>query len=198
MFRSTGPRWAIRLLAVLMTVVPAVALAPSTAQAAGSGRTVPTAYCGITWGSLEKTATAPPSTGASVVRNVRAGEQPCYDRMVIDLSRRARTAIVTYVPNVYMDGSGELVPLRGGAKLQIVVRAPAYDENGRPTYLPADPRELANVTGYRTFRQAAWAGSFEGQTTIGLGVRARLPMRVFLLDGPGRGSRVVIDVAHRW
>jgi len=29
-------------------------------------------------------------------------------------------------------------------------------------------------------------------------VRARLPFRVFVLAGPGNGSRLVIDVAHRW
>jgi hypothetical protein len=44
----------------------------------------------------------------------------------------------------------------------------------------------------------AWAGSFEGYTRIGLGVRGRLPFRVFTLDGPGAGSRIVIDVAHFW
>ena len=55
-----------------------------------------------------------------------------------------------------------------------------------------------NVAGYTTFRQVAWAGSFEGQTSIGLGVRARLPFRVFTLAGPGGGSRIVVDVAHRW
>jgi hypothetical protein len=54
------------------------------------------------------------------------------------------------------------------------------------------------VTGYQTFRQVAWAGSFEGQSTIALGVRARLPFRVFTLAGPGTGSRLVIDVAHFW
>ena len=54
------------------------------------------------------------------------------------------------------------------------------------------------MAGYSTFRQVAWAGSFEGQTTVGLGVRARLPFRVFALTGPGTGSRLVIDVAHRW
>ena len=31
-----------------------------------------------------------------------------------------------------------------------------------------------------------------------LGVRARLPMRVLVLDGPDGGHRVVVDVAHRW
>ena len=50
--------------------------------------------------------------------------------------------------------------------------------------------ELIDTTHFRTFRHVAWAGSFEGMTTIGLGVRARLPFRVFLLDGPGAGSRL--------
>jgi hypothetical protein len=49
-----------------------------------------------------------------------------------------------------------------------------------------------------TFRQVVFDGTFEGQTQIGLGVRARLPFRVFTLAGPGGGSRLVIDVAHRW
>ncbi|HEY8820344.1 MAG TPA: hypothetical protein VIM49_00085 [Dermatophilaceae bacterium] len=54
------------------------------------------------------------------------------------------------------------------------------------------------MNGFSTFRQIASGGSFEGYTTIGLGVRARLPMRAFVLAGPGTGSRVVIDVAHHW
>jgi hypothetical protein len=57
---------------------------------------------------------------------------------------------------------------------------------------------MADVTGYQTFLQVAGAGSFEGQTTIGLGVRARLPFRAFILTGPGDGSRLVVDVAHLW
>jgi hypothetical protein len=83
-----------------------------------------------------------------------------------------------------------------------VVGAPAYDiETGDPTYRPADPSEAVNVSGFRTFRQVAFAGSFEGQSTIGLGVRARLPFRVFTLaalPGSEQGPRLVIDVAHRW
>ena len=39
------------------------------------------------------------------------------------------------------------------------------------------------MAGYSTFRQVAWAGTFEGQTTLALGVRARLPFRVFTLNG---------------
>src|SRR5690606_11763889 len=104
-----------------------------------------------------------------------------------------------YVDQVYAEASGARVPLRGGAKLAVVAHSPTYNPvTGRSTYSPANPRELRNVSGYSTFRQIAFGGSFEGQTTIGLGVRARLPFRVFVLDGPGSGSRLVIDVAHRW
>ena len=50
----------------------------------------------------------------------------------------------------------------------------------------------------RTLRQVAWGGSWEGQTTIGVGTRARLPFKVTELTGPGDSTRLVIDVAHTW
>jgi hypothetical protein len=99
------------------------------------------------------------------------------------------------------DGSGRPVPVRGAADLQIVLTAPSYDQHSNRTYAPSNPRELVNVAGYSTFRQVAFAGSFEGYTTIALGVRARLPFRVFTLAGTPQSDdtpRVVIDVAHRW
>jgi len=44
-------------------------------------------------------------------------------------------------------------------------------------------------------RQVAYAGSFEGQTTTAIGVRARLPFRVFATGD--RGYRhIVVDIAH--
>ena len=99
---------------------------------------------------------------------------------------------------VLADGSGATVPLRGGAFLQIVVAATIVDEYGHSSYTAPNPSEAVDVTGWRTFRQVAQAGAFEGQVTVGLGVRARLPFRVFTLDGPGNGSRLVVDVAHQW
>ena len=89
------------------------------------------------------------------------------------------------------------MPVAGGAILNIVVYAPAYDNEGKATVDPATVSSTG-VAGYRTFRDVEWAGSFEGQTTVGLGLRARLPFRVFSLDGPGDGSRLIVDVAHRW
>jgi hypothetical protein len=124
---------------------------------------------------------------------VRAGRNDCYDRLVFDVNGPADGYWVSYVDTVYEDPTGVPVPLRGGARLSVTVQAPSYDENYTPTYTPANRAELVNVTGFQTFRQVAWAGSFEGQTTVGLGVRARLPFRVFTLPG-----RIVVDVAHFW
>ena len=167
----------------------------SAAAAPASATTSPSPYCGITWGSLPKVDV---DMSAAAVTNVRAGRHDCFDRLVIDLSGRLSGYNVAYVNSVSMDGSGMPVPLVGGAYLRVIATAPAYDQNYGATYSPADPAHLVNVAGFPTFRQVAWAGSYEGQTTIGLGVRARLPFRAFILDGPGSGSRLVVDVAHRW
>ncbi|MGY1745722.1 AMIN-like domain-containing (lipo)protein [Blastococcus sp. SYSU D00695] len=150
--------------------------------------------CTTVWGSLPESATG---GGAGTVDDVRTGRHDCYDRLVVVIDGAAGTAVgyrVEYVPQFRADGSGEAVPLSGGADLQVVVAEPAYDADGDATYVPG----VVDVTGYTTFRQVAWGGSFEGHTTLGLGVRARLPFRVFVLDGPGDDARLVVDVAHTW
>lgn len=98
---------------------------------------------------------------------------------------------------VYTEGQGKRVWLKGGADLRVIVRGPAYDSRGRATYNPRSKLNAVDVTGFRTFRQIAFAGSFEGQSTFGVGTRARLPMRVFIIKTTG-GSRLVVDVAHTW
>jgi hypothetical protein len=177
-------------------VVGALVVGVGTSVAAAAPAATAAPYCGIYWGSLPKTAKI---TETAPMVNVRAGQHACFDRMVVDVrAGGADGYFVKYVDTVRQDGSGFAVSLRGGARLQVTVVAPAYDDNYRQTYRPANRSELDNVAGWQTFRQIAWAGSFEGQSTIGLGVRARLPFRVFVLQGPGAGSRFVVDVAHRW
>jgi hypothetical protein len=180
-----------KLLLWLMALLAAVGLgivAPGPASAA-------TSYCGLEWGSQAKSA---PAMSTAFVTNVRTGQQPCFDRMVVDLNGPVTGYMVRYVPEIIQDGTGYKIPVYGNARLQVVVNAPSYDSNGNVTYYPAAKAELPNVAGYQTFRQVVYAGSFEGSTSIGLGVRARLPFRVFTLDGPGSGSRLIVDVAHFW
>ena len=184
---------------LIRPLVLALALAGAPAVALASASTATATTCATTtahWGSLTK---AVNRLSPAPITNVRAGRHACFDRMVVDLRGKGAGYTVRYVSQVFTEGQGAVIPLRGGAKLDVLIKAPAYDINtGASTYNPANSRELVNVTGFSTFRQLAWGGSFEGYTTIGLGVRARLPMRVFVLDGPGTGSRVVIDVAHHW
>lgn len=179
------------VLALAIAGMPAAALASAPASTAATCATTT-----ASWGSLPRSLNRMTS---APITNVRAGRQACFDRLVVDLRGRGAGYSVRYVSQVLSQGEGAVVPLRGGARLSVVITAPAYDINtGGSTYHPANRRELVNVAGFSTFRQVAWGGTFEGYTTIGLGVRARLPMRVFILNGPGTGSRVVIDVAHHW
>ena len=153
-------------------------------------------HCKLEWGSTRKTLSA--LTQAPLV-DVRSGQHHCFDRIVLELAAgMVRGYTVQYVKAVRREGSGTAMTLRGDADLLLRVNAPAYDLNGKATYVPADRRNVVNVSGYRTLRQVAWGGSFEGYTTFGVGVRSRLPFRVFKIPGPGEGSRLIVDVAHRW
>ncbi len=186
-----------RLVAALAALTGALALVvgplPRAAAAAAP-------YCGITWGSLPKSAAGIPSP----IAGARVGKHDCFDRFVIDLRGMPPAGYrVRYVDVVTSGGSGEALPVSGGAKLQIDVVAPGHDENYQPTVPWAYKAHIVSPSqfsarGFRTFRDLVWGATFEGQSVFGLGVRARLPFRVFKLDGPGTASRVVVGVAHRW
>jgi hypothetical protein len=169
-----------RLLVGFAAVVMAVAgagagLMAGTAQAA-------TASCATAWGSLPRQVAGSPSGSVTAVR---AGHHACFDRLVLDFDALRVSYTVQY-GQVLTQGQGIPLPLRGGAALDIVVRAAADHHLGTA------------VAGFQTFREVGFGGSFEGYTTVGLGVRARLPFRVLTVAGPGSHSRLVIDVAHRW
>jgi hypothetical protein len=184
MFRGTG--LLVAVLVVTAGLVPVAAASPAPVSSSASA-----SYCGIRWGSQEKTVGEP--TADTLLTNIRAGRHGCYDRLVFDV----RLGNVTWYSVKYVtavrDADGRIVPLRGGAKLAITSLTSDYDStNGRPYQYP-NRAELVTVSGYPTFRQVAWADSDRHFTTFGLGVRARLPFRAFTLPG-----RLVIDVAHHW
>ncbi len=181
-----------RILSLLFALVLGLTM---TAGAAPSASAVQ-AYCGLTWGSLAK-GSVPVGLSAATLDGVRSGRHQCFDRLVIDLNGHPGGHAVRYVSTVRAPGSGEAVSVRGGARLEVIIGNPAYDASGRSTLVVRNRAEVVNVAGYSTFRQVALAGSFEGQTTFALGVRARLPFRVFTL-GSGADSRLVVDVAHFW
>jgi hypothetical protein len=187
---SPRPALLLLVLAVITTTVlglvsPASAAAPS---------------CSTHWGSLAKgVGVVPPGAGVTLT-GVRAGRHACFDRLVLDVHgpRTGPAWQVRYVRGLTADPTGDPVPLRGGADLAITAGVSDHTDQGVPTYRPGNRAELVPLGGYRTFRQVAWAGSFEGLTTLGLGVRARLPFRVLVLPTGSSGARLVIDVAHAW
>ena len=73
------------------------------------------------------------------------------------------------------------VPLRGAADL------PGRRSSAPSTRALQPPTRVRSWPSPGSRRSGRWprAGSFEGQTTLGVGVRARLPFRVFTLAGPG-------------
>jgi hypothetical protein len=183
----------VRHLIAVVLALTGVAL-PVAAAAAPSAAAAP---CPTGWGSTGEWVLP---LGAAPLTGVRTGRHDCFDRVVFALAGPAAGYRVEYVDQVLQDGSGAVLPVPGGARLLVNVNHPAYDEAGNPTLVPAPAagQQVADVRGYRTLRSVVHGSSFEGTTTFGVGVRARLPFRVFTLDGPGGGARIVVDVAHRW
>ena len=180
------------------TTTASATSSPATTTTTGGGTTTP---AGTSSCSFSGATTAPGDTALSrmTVTGVRAGAQACFDRVVIDLAGDASKKPgyqVRYVPQVVQDGSGNPIALRGGAFLSVSVGAPAYDSGMQPTYIPANPKEVVNAAGLTSVKQVAWAGSFEGMSTIGIGVSEKVPFAVQILDEGGR-VRLVLDIAHK-
>ncbi len=200
-----GVSTSLRVGLCIATAAAALAIPVGSAAAAGvpggvrNGGASPAAAACATPASAgwRTTASSSPRMSSGTLRSVAAGGHPCFDRFVMTVrGSAARTGFyVGYVRQITQEGSGIVVPTRGAAKLLVVARAPAYDARGRATYQPRNPREMVSVRGFTTFRQVVWAGSFEGQTSVGLGVRAMLPYRAFVLKS-GTTQRLVVDVAH--
>ncbi|MFJ3894502.1 hypothetical protein [Streptomyces sp. NPDC090083] len=146
--------------------------------------------CAVTWGSLDKTGGA---VASRRLTDVRAGQHECFDRLVFDAQGTAADPIgytVRYVDVLRQDPSDVVVPIKGGAVLEISLFSSRYDP---ATGQPYPPLPAVDVTGYRTFREFKVTGGSEGYTQAGLGVRARLPFHVFQT-----ANHLVVDVAHTW
>jgi hypothetical protein len=174
-----------------------------------SGRTEPaadpsgegTACATRAWGTGAKDGS--PLLSPAPLYLVRVGQHPCYDRVVFDVNGPEPVGYsARYVPVVQADGSGKPVPVAGGAALEVVVRAPilgtdsqGHQPGSRVAAVGEDLVAASRVAGWTSVRQVSYAGSFEGQTTTAIGVRARLPFRVFVTGDPGY-RHIVVDIAH--
>ena len=136
-----------------------------------------------------ETLTGDPSGPGAVLVGVRAGRHVNFDRLVFEFSGPRPGYTVEYVPQLFADGSGEPIPLRGRAVVQITMQpAAAHTDDGTPT-VPGPPE----VSDFAAFRQIADAGDFEGVLTWGIGTAAKTGLAVSALTTP---SRIAVDVMH--
>jgi hypothetical protein len=179
--RTVRVRVLVRLLvvaaaALLVTVVfdPAAGMASTAAQPGFS---------------TQPRVVEHPPVGSPKLVGLRAGRHTTYDRVVFQLDGPIPSYYsVRYVPVVRLDGSGAALRLRGTASLEVVVRAPTHDQDYRPVLTPTRLRP-----DFPALREVNAPGSFEGQTTAGIGVTEQVGFRVLELTNP---TRIVIDLAH--
>ena len=130
-----------------------------------------------------------PPVGYAELTVLRAGRHAGFDRVVFELNGPIPSYYsVRYVPVVRLDGSGAALRLRGSAFLEVVVRAPTHDQDYRPVLSPTRLRP-----DFPALREVNAPGSYEGQTTAGIGVTSKVGFRVLELANP---TRIVIDLAH--
>jgi hypothetical protein len=199
-FRSTGRSLVMAAVAAATLAGPASATAGSASAASASTASASGATsCAVTWGSLTK---AHASSARAPLALTRTGRHECYDRVVFEFEGAVDGYRIEYVDAVRPGTDGYTLDVAGGARMQVTLMAPVLD-GVRWTYPQSFQSDhVADVTGYQTLRDVMFGGSssigHDWETTFGIGVRARLPFRAFLLAGPGTHSRLVVDVAHRW
>ncbi|MGX2998877.1 AMIN-like domain-containing (lipo)protein [Streptomyces sp. JNUCC 64] len=187
-----------KVAAALVLTSAALAGTAGAAGAApgGADKSRAAAVCSTPWGSGTKS--SPESSAGEPLKNIRTGKHACYDRIVFDVTgATGKTGYhIGYVDAFYQDGTGDHIPVSGGAILQIYVNAPSYNPSTGQVVYPGVPGQNlpgVSIAGYQTFRDTKYGASFEGQTQVGLGLRARLPFRVLQ-----SGDQVIVDVAHSW
>lgn len=158
---------------------------PAQAAAAGADCRTPVDY-------------TQPVDDTAVVNRLDVGNHenatPGYDRVVIGLSRPAASYQVRYVPQLYADGSGDPVELRGNADLEVRIDGAHAHRDGQNTVPVRN-----HLRDWRSLRQASLFSDFEAIVLVGIGVTQQVDFRVFTLTGP---DRLVIDLAmpgeHPW
>ncbi|MEE2061195.1 AMIN-like domain-containing (lipo)protein [Rhodococcus artemisiae] len=137
---------------------------------------------------------SPAGDGAKLtVTDIRTGRHDGFDRVVYELGGEGTPGWrVGYVDEAVQDGSGNEIPLAGGAVIQVLIDGSAYPfDSGVEPYSGPNP-VLGSPGG--SVVEVNGSGVFEGVTQSFIGVSApETPFSVSALTDP---TRLVIDVAN--
>lgn len=123
--------------------------------------------------------------------NIRTGQHPGFDRVVLDMSGPTPDVRMREVTGVANCGSGFPVAMPGSAEiLQVtLIGAAAHDDAGNPTY--TGPQNFA-TPGLANVKRVALTCDFEATLGIAVGYANTSSWhRVFTLTSP---NRLVIDI----
>jgi hypothetical protein len=137
-----------------------------------------------------------PYSSAPVVREIRTGNQVTYDRVVVEFFGEFGSCVVRYVGAVVHDPRGDVVPLTGGAFLEVRIHGATFDNiinagGDVPNLRYTGPHRIR--VGLPNVLEIADAGDFEMVMGLGIGLDHRAGFRVQRLTSP---PRLVVDVAH--
>ena len=143
-------------------------------------------------------ASATASTGSTTgptLDNVRAKAGSCGDMVIFDVGGASSVGYtIGYRDQITGIGKGDVIPLQGTAVLVVNIVAPAYTLAGKPTYQPKDQLHLVGTSGLASVKQVVWAGSFEGQSLVGIGLDKVRPFRVRV--APGEPTQLIVEIAR--
>jgi hypothetical protein len=136
--------------------------------------------------------TADPAGDPVTVTEIRIGRHEGFDRVVFEVDGGGMPGWdVRYVDEPTSQGSGDPVDVQGAEVLQVTLTGTGYPfDTGVDEWAGPDP--LAGH-GTATVTEVAWDATFEGTSVAFVGMTARAPFRVFLLEDPARVVLEVVD-----
>lgn len=123
--------------------------------------------------------------------NIRTGQHPGFNRVVLDLSGLPTEHRVREVTAVANCGSGNPISMPGSNEILevVLIGAAAHDDNGNPTYTGSRNFATPNLD---NVRRVALTCDFEATLGVAVGYNNTNSWhRVFTLTSP---NRVVIDI----
>lgn len=167
---------------ILRTVI-ALLLTATAGLVTSAQADAATTRCHPTWGSLPRAVEGAPQAEVTVT-GVRVGRHTCYERVVVDVAGKVTEWSASYPAG----------PHRTELMVNLAWR-PAVDQYPfvPGSYYQFQPtvRGFSAITGVTSTNDTHLHALY-------IGTRAQLPYRVFVLDGPGAGSRLVVDIAKHW